>query len=197
MVLANKITVGRFIFVPMVVGSILLYADSIREGVPDDTYRWLAVGLFLLAAISDVLDGYIARRFHQRSRFGELMDPLADKCLLVATILTLTFTPWAWTFPLRFPCLVILRDILAVAGAYLVHRLAGNVEMTAHWTGKAATFLQICAVCWVMLEIRYPHPIWPTAFASVLILSASWVYIGSAIRQISRARHSTSTPVAP
>ena len=187
MVLANKITVARFVMVPLVVGAILLYADSLQEGEPVDVYRWLAIGFFLLAAISDLLDGYIARHFNQRSHFGELMDPLADKCLMVSTILCLTFTPWPWSFPIWFPALVILRDVLAVAGAYLVHHLAGEVEMKAHWSGKAATFLQVCAVCWVMFGIEQPHPIWPTALASCLVLLSSAVYIHSAAIQIKSA----------
>lgn len=187
MLLANKITIGRFVLVPAIVGAILLHASAVRAGSPDQTYRWLAFGLFALAALSDLLDGYVARHYRQQSRLGAFMDPLADKFLMVSTILTLSLTPWPWTFPLWFPVLVISRDILAIAGTFLVNHLAGSVRMEAHWAGKGATFFQIVAVCWVMLGIRVVHPVWPMTLACVFILAAAGVYVRAAVAQVMEA----------
>ena len=192
MLLANKITIGRFILVPLVIGAILLYASTVREGHPDPVFRWLALGLFITAALSDVLDGYVARHFHQQSRFGAFMDPLADKFLLVSTIWALTLTPWPWTFPLWFPCLVLLRDLLAIGGTFLVKHLAGSVVMEAHWTGKGATFLQILSVCWIIAGVRLIHPVWIMLLACLFILASALVYIRAALSQVHRARGVTA-----
>ena len=71
MTLANKVTIGRILLIPVFVVAVLYYQES---GVA--WHRWLALGVFLTASLSDALDGWIARRFHQRSQLGAVLDPL-------------------------------------------------------------------------------------------------------------------------
>ena len=80
----------------------------------EDWQRWTAVAIFVIAAASDGIDGYIARHYNQRSKLGLILDPIADKGLLLAGIITLSFSNWAYEFPLWFPVLVVTRDIVAV-----------------------------------------------------------------------------------
>jgi cardiolipin synthase (CMP-forming) len=190
MTLANKITIGRILLIPVFVAFAIYYAESLRAGQPVEAYRWAAIGAFLVAAVSDGLDGFIARHFNQRSRLGRILDPFADKCLLLSAILTLSLTPWPWHFPLWFPILVIARDLLLIAGAILINHLAGKVEITPHWSGKVATFFQMCAVAWIMLQLEFAHPIWVTGLAGFFTALSSVVYLQGAVSQLRATSHS-------
>jgi len=191
MQLANKITVGRIFLIPVIIGLILLYANSIQQGNPRDEYRLAAIACFLIAALSDALDGYIARKYGQRTWIGEIMDPLADKALLMTTILALSLTPWPQSIPLWFPGIIIFRDVFAIAGGLLVYKITGTIEIKVHWTGKVATFLQVCAVMWVMVGHAYIHPIYVVYLASAMTMAAGLVYLRAAYGLISKSRSRT------
>src|SRR4051812_31045423 len=79
MTAANKVTISRILLVPFFVVSVIYYVNT---GV--EWYRWLAISCFGVAAVSDGIDGFIARHFNQRSELGAVLDPLADKLLLVS-----------------------------------------------------------------------------------------------------------------
>ena len=194
MKLANKITIGRILLIPVVIGSILLYAKTIEEGYPRDYYRLTAIICFLVAAVSDALDGYIARKYGQRTWLGEILDPLADKTLLMTTILALALTPWPQSIPLWFPLLIIFRDLLAIAGGYLVYKVTGTIKIKVHWTGKAATFLQVCSVIWVMIGHAYIHPIYVVYLASGLTVVAGLVYLRAAYVLIKASQSRDQAP---
>src|SRR5262245_3010886 len=85
MTTANKITILRILMVPFFVVQLLCYVNSGNEW-----YRLFAIVSFAFAAISDGIDGYIARRYHQHSELGAVLDPLADKLLLVSGIVLLS-----------------------------------------------------------------------------------------------------------
>src|SRR5580765_5244540 len=90
MTTANKITILRILLVPFFVMQVLYYADASGQAARE-WYRIAALWTFGVAAISDALDGYIARRYNQRSELGAILDPLADKLLLVSGIVVLSF----------------------------------------------------------------------------------------------------------
>lgn len=116
-----------------------------------------ALSLFFIAGISDGLDGFLARRFGWTSRFGAVLDPLADKLLLVTSYLCLSVTqvlPWWLTM------LVLLRDALIVSGAVAYRYLVGALSMAPSVLGKCSTVLQILLVLVVLIELS----VWP-AFA--------------------------------
>jgi phosphatidylglycerophosphate synthase len=75
MTLATRITIGRILMIPFFIGALLYYQKSARDGVPEEGYRWAATFIFFLAAVSDAVDGIIARRWNQRSRLGAILDP--------------------------------------------------------------------------------------------------------------------------
>jgi CDP-diacylglycerol--glycerol-3-phosphate 3-phosphatidyltransferase len=108
-----------------------------------------------LAAASDGVDGYIARRYNQRSRLGVILDPLADKGLLMAGIITLSVSNWEFELPVWFPVLVITRDVIVVAGAVILHLMNGSVRVKPSWAGKCATALQMVALVCVMLQPKF------------------------------------------
>jgi CDP-diacylglycerol--glycerol-3-phosphate 3-phosphatidyltransferase len=155
MTTANKITVTRIVLIPFFVMMAIYYGRGVQSGHPRDWQRFLAIFLFLTAAASDGLDGYVARRYNQRSRLGVVLDPIADKGLLLAAIITLSFSNWTYEFPLWFPVLVITRDAVILIGTALLHYLIGEVQVKPSWTGKTATALQMVAISMVLLQLNF------------------------------------------
>src|SRR5256886_13487588 len=87
--------------IPVFVALAIYYGESVRRGAPLEWQRFAAIIVFLLAAASDGLDGYVARRYNQRSRLGVILDPIADKGLLLSGIITLSITNWSQSDPDR------------------------------------------------------------------------------------------------
>jgi cardiolipin synthase len=123
MTTANKITIVRIAMIPAFVLMAIYYGQSIQRHAPEEWQRFTAIVIFLVAAISDGLDGYVARRYNQRSALGVILDPIADKGLLLSGIITLSISNWNETdpnygrFPLWFPVLVITRDVVILVGS--------------------------------------------------------------------------------
>lgn len=112
----------------------------------------LALLLFAIAGISDALDGFLAKHYLWQSRLGSILDPIADKLLLVASFATLSYLgllPW-WLFGL-----VIGRDLLIVAGALAYHQYFGAFELKPLWSSKINTLLQILLVLLVMVQAQW------------------------------------------
>lgn len=147
----NKITIGRILMIPVFVLMALYYGRSVSHGQPQEWMRFTAIAIFVIAAASDGIDGYIARRYNQMSKLGVILDPIADKGLLLAGVITLSLSNWQYEFPLWFPVLVIARDIVIVAGVIAVHFINGDVRVRPSWTGKTATVTQMVAIGCAML----------------------------------------------
>jgi CDP-diacylglycerol--glycerol-3-phosphate 3-phosphatidyltransferase len=156
MTTANKITLIRIFMIPVFVLMAVYYGRGLAKGNPLEWQRYAAIAIFVVAAASDGLDGYIARRYNQRSKLGVILDPIADKGLLLTGIITLSVSNWGYEFPAWFPVLVIARDVIVVAGALTLHLLNGHVRVRPRWTGKTATALQMIALSLTMLQINKP-----------------------------------------
>src|SRR5881409_3408651 len=151
--------------IPVFVALAIYYGESVRRGDPQEWQRFAAIIVFLLAAASDGLDGYVARRYNQRSSLGVILDPIADKGLLLSAIITLSISNWSeldpdyGSFPTWFPVLVISRDAILFVGAGVLYLLIGKVHVKPNWTGKVATVLQMVAIGWARLRLgRLPRP---------------------------------------
>src|SRR5436853_7452996 len=90
MTTANKITVIRILMIPVFVTLAIYYGEGLQEGKPQDWQRFAAIAVFLAAALSDGLDGFVARHYNQRSSLGLILDPIADKGLLLSGLITLS-----------------------------------------------------------------------------------------------------------
>ncbi|MBF0255363.1 MAG: CDP-alcohol phosphatidyltransferase family protein [Gammaproteobacteria bacterium] len=108
----------------------------------------LALGLFLLAGISDGVDGFLAKHYHWQSRLGSLLDPLADKLLLVSSTLSLA---WLGLLPWWLVAAVLLRDLLIVGGAIWWNFHISLLEAEPTIVSKINTFMQIVLVLAVVL----------------------------------------------
>ncbi len=166
--LPTWITVSRLLGLPLI-----LYLLTI----PTETNRWFAVGIFVLAASTDWLDGYLARKLNLVTELGKFLDPLVDKLLTIGALIALVelnLVP-AWGV-----CLILARE-LTIAGWRVNPNLTGSTKISgANLWGKAKTVVQIIAISIIMAPLSEN---WATIgfglfWISVgLTLISGWIYI--------------------
>jgi CDP-diacylglycerol--glycerol-3-phosphate 3-phosphatidyltransferase len=196
MTAANKITVARILMIPLFVTMAIYYGETIQRHEPREWMRFTAIIIFLVAAVSDGLDGYVARRYKQRSSLGVILDPIADKGLLLSGIITLSISSWSESdpdygkFPIWFPVLVITRDAVILVGAVILHLFIGNkMKVKPSWTGKVATVCQMCAIAWVMLQLRFLPLTFVVLVAGAFTLVSGIIYVMEGVRQLQAEGH--------
>ena len=125
-----------------------------------------ALALAIVAGVSDGVDGYLARHFHWQSRLGSILDPVADKLMLVGCMLALA---WLHEAPRWLVALVVARDAVIALGALAWHRVLRNFEAHPSWLSKTTTVAQIGFVLWVLAghafgwQMRMTVPVWTVA----------------------------------
>ncbi|CAF0695948.1 CDP-alcohol phosphatidyltransferase family protein [Candidatus Methylacidithermus pantelleriae] len=189
MTLASWFTVGRLILVPVIVSLLWLYGQSLAEGKPEEHFRWSSFALFLFAAVTDALDGLLARRLRQESPLGKILDPVADKLLIQATLLALALVgrPNARLVPDWFAYLMVARDLCLLWGGFLLWKVLPTFEIRPHWTGKIATFLTLLVIGAAFLGIRGLDLL--CGLASLFAVSSLGVYSRYGIRSWIRASY--------
>jgi CDP-diacylglycerol--glycerol-3-phosphate 3-phosphatidyltransferase len=199
MTTANKITIVRILLIPAFVTMAIYYGQSVQQGQPLEWQRFTAIAIFLVAAVSDGLDGFVARRYNQRSTLGGILDPIADKGLLLSGIITLSISNWSdidptyGRFPAWFPVLVITRDVVILVGSAVLHLLNGKVIVRTSWTGKVATVLQMAAIAWVMLQLHWLPLIYVVAAAGLFTFISGCIYVRDGVRQLQVAGHANAS----
>ena len=191
MTTANKITILRILLIPFFIVQVLYYIDSGGEN-----HRWLAFGTFVLAAVCDGVDGYIARRFNQRSELGAILDPLADKLLLASAIVVLSFDnhPRLARIPLWLTATILGRDVIVPMGIGVVHYTVGKVTVRPILIGKAATVFQMVAVSWILLKWDERWlPVWFWG-AGICTAISGLFYVWEGVRQLSASPSSAASP---
>lgn len=142
--------------IPNFITSLRLIASPILVWLLIEHWYAAALGIVLFAGLTDWLDGFAARRLHVTGKTGVILDPLADKGLLVTLFLTLG---WVALIPLWLLALVIVRDLVIVTGAWLLRTLRGIRKFVPTMPGKVSTFFQIVFVLLVLVEAALPNPI--------------------------------------
>ena len=140
----NALTIIRFLLIPVIVISIF-NGDYI-----------IAFIFFTISGITDIADGFIARKFNLISNFGKLMDPLADKLTQIATIASLTLMH---IIPIWILAIVLLKELIMIAGASFLY--GKDVVVYSKWYGKLATVLFYLAIVFSLLINQFELPsIW-------------------------------------
>ena len=122
--------------------------------------------IFFIAGLSDGIDGFLARQFNWKSRFGAIADPLADKLLLITAYIMLV---WTQQLPVWLLVLILGRDFLIVLGALLYHYLVSHYEIKPSLLGKACTLIQIIFVLALMIDLAgWPMPDWALEYGLYL-----------------------------
>ena len=193
MTTANKITILRILLIPFFVVEILYFVQTGNE-----LHRLLAILSFALASILDGVDGYVARRYNQWSELGTVLDPLADKLLLVSAIVVLSFNhePYLHPIPLWLTGIIIGRDLLLGIGAVVIRLIVGKIIVRPHLTGKLATVFQMIVVSWILLRWDllghgYLLEIWIIG-AGLLTAVSGLFYIWDGTHQL--GKHPSSLP---
>ena len=181
MTLANRITMARIGIIPAFAGLAWYYGYSTYHPPAMEWARVGAAVTFGLAAATDAVDGYVARHFNQRTELGALLDPIADKGLILTAILVLS--SWELGLPLWFAILVISRDVGLGLGCLLINAKRGHVNVRPSWCGKAATVFQLIAIAWLLLGIPVGLSIWVLG-ATALILWSAFEYLADGLRQL-------------
>lgn len=145
--LPNRLTILRILMVPVFVSALAYWTPQ------RDYCRLIALAVFLLACVTDALDGWIARRTGQKTRLGSLIDPLADKILLTSAYLALAWIrgiPADSRLPVWLTVLVISRDLLLVTGASIIFMMQNRFDTQTNFLGKLTTVCQMALVIAVL-----------------------------------------------
>ncbi len=184
MTLANKITIGRILLIPIFVIEVLNYRQTATEW-----HRWIALSAFLAAAISDGIDGWIARRFNQRSQLGAMLDPLADKLLLVSALIVLSRTgaPHLPALPFWLVATFLSRDAILILGLAVIHFTCGHVEVKPRLSGKTATVLQMTIVILALMGLAPGVRAVVEIVALIITLSSGILYYRDGLLQLAKS----------
>ncbi|UCI06544.1 CDP-alcohol phosphatidyltransferase family protein [Mesorhizobium sp. B1-1-8] len=173
MTIPNMITIMRLLLVPAVVLAML-----------DTRWDWAFAG-FVIAGVSDGVDGFIARRWNQSSRLGAYLDPIADKLLLVSVFVVLGF---ARELPLWLVVTMVSRDALIVCAVLLSSVMAHPVEMKPLFVSKANTAVQIVLAALVLGELAFAVHL-GQARPALILLSGALTVASAAAYLVTWLRH--------
>jgi cardiolipin synthase len=134
---ATRITIFRIILIPIFIGLMVAYGNTVEAGHAVESWRYGAIAVFIVASLSDALDGYLARHWNQRSALGALLDPVADKLLLLAVLVTFGLIPPRY-FPLWFTVIILSRDALLLLGYFVVRHFLSHVDVKPTGPARSA-----------------------------------------------------------
>src|ERR1017187_1674186 len=154
--LPNALTILRIFFVPLLVAALVQETGWFQVGGVRVTNDWLSLGIFLVAAFTDLLDGYLARRWKQVTTIGTLLDPIADKLLISAALVSLVQVR---VLPGWMAVLIIGREF-AVSGLRQI-AAAERYTIKASDLGKTKMFAQVVAISCMLLAVRHPALLMP------------------------------------
>lgn len=177
----NLLTMFRMVLIPVFV-ALLFYQK----------FGW-ALFVFVLAGVTDGLDGLLARRFHQSSQLGQILDPIADKLLLVTSFVVLSMkeigpVPPPRHFPVPFwvTIAVISRDVFILIGAAAINIVTGFRKFRPSLLGKISTVVQIVAIVAILISLIVPGgsgyylpTVYTTVFALAIFSGVHYVFFAS------------------
>lgn len=169
MTLPNILTVFRIVLIPVFV---FFFFSEVPNNL---TYAFL---VFFIAGITDVLDGYIARKYHLVSDLGKVLDPLADKMMLLAVLICLATTNLV---PLWVLLLIMLKEIVMISGGIYLYFSNIKIIIPSNHFGKLGTVLFYLAICMVLLEAKKIVALTTLYLAVLMAVVAFVIYLKIAI----------------
>jgi cardiolipin synthase (CMP-forming) len=177
----NMLTVFRMVLIPVFV-TLVFYQRFV-----------LALAVFVLAGITDGLDGLLARRFDQRSQLGTILDPIADKLMLTTAFVVLSLRgvfphplPSHLPVPFWVTVAVISRDVFIVVGAAAINIMTGFRGFRPSWLGKVNTTVQILGIAAIMFAASVPYgtgyylpTVYTSVFALAVLSGAHYIFFAS------------------
>lgn len=181
--LPNKITLGRLAAIPFFAAALIRYG---RTG--EAMFYVATLAIFLLAVVSDGLDGYLARSRNQQTRLGAFLDPLADKLLLDCALVILALgVGKLYRMPAWFVLVVIIRDLilLGLAVRFYPRWIRGKIRIRPSIWGKTSAVMVMATVIWVLL---HPSGAAPAATGAALYLTAGLTVISGILYLVDVSR---------
>ncbi len=186
------LTIFRMVLIPVFV-TLLFYQRFV-----------LALTVFIIAGVTDGLDGLLARRFDQRSQLGTVLDPIADKLMLVTAFVVLSMRsifpqplPGHLPIPFWVTVAVISRDVFIVVGAAAINIMTGFRGFRPSWLGKLNTTVQITAIAVIMFAASFPYgtgyylpTVYAIVFAMAVLSGSHYVFFASKLLNEDRQPHS-------
>ena len=196
---ANRVTVIRILLIIPFVSCLLKLRDPALEDLARNLTRYVALGIFILMALSDVLDGWLARRNGEVTKLGSFLDPMADKFLVMSACILLSIDTIAGTefeLPSTVAVLIIGKDVLLLLGFIIVYFMTLEVRIEAMFIGKIGTVFQFSMITGILIAPEMnrllpwrkflPFLWWGAAGIAVL---STIVYIRNGIRYIESLEH--------
>jgi len=167
---ANRLTLTRIVLVPVFILTILYHHLN------------AAFVVFVIAAATDGLDGYIARTRNQKTQFGTVMDPIADKLLVGSAFVCfslVTGLPEYIKMPVYVPLIVISRDVIILIGVVVTYLLAGKIDVKPTVLGKITTVFQMVTIIALLLQFIYSNWLWNITVIFTVISGLDYIRIGA------------------
>jgi cardiolipin synthase len=172
---ADKISSVRIILIPVFV-SLLMYSRS------ESWMMHLALGVFILAVLSDFFDGLVARIKKEKSDLGQIIDPLADKLLMLTSFISLYLLrhslPLQHEMPLGIVLVVVSRDVVLGLGLLILHLLKKDISVAPSIWGKLTTFSQMFTIFILLINAPFFYWIWRIAVVFTLVSGVDYFLRG-------------------
>ncbi len=178
MTIADKLSILRIILIPAFL--LFLFYSHDRSFL-----RYWAIGVFALAVLTDFFDGLAARIKNENSQFGMVLDPVADKLLMISAFLALYFLKF--DIPLWVVLIAVSRDLLILIGMSVLSFLKVDILIAPTIWGKVTTGLQMATVLAVLLDLSLKHYIWSAAALATIISGVG--YVKRAIQAVNAAEN--------
>ena len=174
--IANKISVFRILSVPFFIACLVFYTPG------KDYLRIVALIIFIVASLSDALDGFVARRAKLQSKAGLILDPLGDKLLLMSAFIFLSpLSKLQLSFPLGITFIMISRDAIIILGAVVIYMVKQTLDVYPTKWGKLTTISQMLAVIAVLIQLKFSPFIWWAAVFFCVVSGFDYVKRGIGI----------------
>jgi cardiolipin synthase len=140
-----------------------------------------ALIIFITAVITDAADGFVARRWNMKTRIGAIMDPIADKLLIISAYLSLVCVKGLnlpVDFPPYVPIVVISRDVIILLGAMFIYLVKSELEVRPTILGKMTTFMQMITIIFVLTRSAFSSVVWNVMILFTIVSGTEYVIIG-------------------
>ena len=174
----NRISIARIILIPFFISAVVYSRLDI------------ALVIFILATISDGVDGMLARALKQKTRLGTILDPIADKLLLVSAYICLTMSasiPQHLRMPPYVPIIIISRDAIIVLGSMVIYLIRGDIKVSPSIIGKITTFFQMAAIVCILARFEYSYLVWN--FAVFMTVASGIYYVMKGYRSLGESNN--------
>ena len=202
----TRITLVRILLIVPFVDCMLSTHDPKLDAASQNALRYIAIGLFVLMAVSDAVDGYWARHRKQITRLGTFLDPLADKLLITSASLLLVsergHVEGFW-LPMTVVVLIIGKDVLITIGFIILYLITSQTHIVPVFAGKLATALQLVMVAAVLVapELSYVFPpyrwfvqaLWWSAGGMAVLAALIYIRNGSRYIEVYERAHAANS----